>query len=207
MRNVITFENIESSDELFDWQKDFYDDMNTSTRACLSPENLIALEKSLGDFLLKCDPSWDQDVVSIDSMQLIANNLIDVWIASSDEMLQVIPLANFVQFFTIIKPHFEIFWGYETLEFFSHIDENLTIYRGGKIDDDTIAGVSWTLKPSLAACYAKKNGYDFVLQGKITKENILIIFPFEEEIIPITSTVSDIVKISIDEILLTRSEK
>jgi len=200
MKNVLIFGNIElngrlNSEEL-EMLNSMHDSANEQIRESLRPENLASLKNKLNLFLLENDSGWNENFESIEAIESLTDDLLVVWQNSSDEMLKFISLADFVKFLTIIRQYHELFWDFDTIDFFNQLDDDLVVYRGGEINDENLAGLSWTLEPDIAAGYAERKGHEFILKGELKKDNVLLISSLEKEIIPKMSTVLNVLKIN-----------
>lgn len=118
----------------------------------------------------------------------------DAWEYSSDFLVQRYGETNVVRMFELIGVHFLL--PFEAEELYTSLPESIVVYRGGHAVAEAGRGMSWTYHLETAV-YHSQGREPIVVEGRVSKADILTIVPLEHEVVVRPGSVVEIKQVEL----------
>jgi hypothetical protein len=125
------------------------------------------------------------DHSKLDDFQEFCADFFAAWAAKSAVIQEKLGREKLLEILELFAVGRGIAWIQDDYDYFEQLPEQFRIYRGASGPlDRAMGGLSWTTEVDVAMSYAKQAQGGLLLQAEIERENILLVFPSEFEIVP-----------------------
>lgn len=108
------------------------------------------------------------------------------WATSSPVVLHILGQEKVLAILEFLSTRRQITWESYDYEYFVQLPDRIQIFRGGSgAMEEVLQGFSWSMDREIATYYANQSQEGgILLQAEINKEDILLVYPGENELVP-----------------------
>lgn len=153
----------------------------------VGPEKILALVPGFPgrmDAVKDCFASDRVDLTKTRDLEPLCGDFFAAWATSSPVVLELLGEAKVMEILEFFAARRELTWTLDDYEYFKCLPDRVQIFRGGTgTVEDIRNGFSWSTSEAVAEQYAKQNKEGILLQAETDKEDVLLVFPLEHELV------------------------
>lgn len=133
------------------------------------------------------------DAQYISELVEFSADLFGVWIDSIWRLIEMLGHKNVFDILKRLAIYREIFWDISEYDIYEDLPDVIKIYRGGQGPiEEVLKGFSWSAHLTVAKEFAEKHPNGIVLSAEISKKDILLINPYQAELVPEPATLRSV---------------